>query len=180
MFYTSLETERLQLRSISLEDREFIFSHFSDEEVTRYLYDAEPLTEMEGADEIIQAYLQPEPRPCHRWILIRKADGAKLGTCGFHNWYPDQGRVEVGYDLKKEYWGMGYMQEAMKEILAFAETRMQVREICAIIYVDTPGSIRLAEKLGFKITGSAKEVFRGKDYPHHRYSLYLNRDKDKI
>lgn len=53
-------------------------------------------------------------------------------------------------------------------------------EICAIIYVDNPDSIRLAERLGFWITGSAKEVFRGKDYPHHKYSLYLNQDKDMI
>lgn len=174
MFYTDLDTERLFLKNISEEDREFIFSQFSDKDVTRYLFDEEPLTDMEGADEIVRVYLQPEPRPRHRWILIRKSDGAKLGTCGFHNWYPEQGKVEVGYDLKEEFQGMGYMQEAMKAIIAFATDRMQVKEICAIIYVENHKSIHLAEKLGFVVSGSTKEVFRGKDYPHHRYSLYLN------
>jgi ribosomal-protein-alanine N-acetyltransferase len=40
MFYRELETDRLFLKNISIEDIEFIFSQFSNSEVTKYLYDA--------------------------------------------------------------------------------------------------------------------------------------------
>ena len=66
MIYTDLQTERLLLRNIDKSDIEFIFYQFSNEVVTKYLYDEEPLTAIDGADEIIDFYLQPEPRIQHR------------------------------------------------------------------------------------------------------------------
>lgn len=87
MIFKSMETERLILKNISMEDREFIFSQFSDPVVTKYLFDREPLTDIEGADEILELYLsQQEPHLHHRWILIRKTDRIKIGTCGIHRW----------------------------------------------------------------------------------------------
>jgi len=46
----------------------------------------QPVADMEGAKEIIDFYLQPEPRAQHRWILVTKKGGVKIGTCGFHAW----------------------------------------------------------------------------------------------
>ncbi|HSP47932.1 MAG TPA: GNAT family N-acetyltransferase [Clostridiaceae bacterium] len=173
MFFTELETERLLLRNIGKDDREFIYRHFSDETVTRYLYDEEPLTSIEEADQIIDFYLRPEPRTMHRWIMVRKSDGMKMGTLGFHIWDREAGRVEVGYDLREEFWGNGYMREAMEEIIRFAWGEMRVKEIVANISLDNEKSISLIENLSFAISGTKMELFRGKGYPHHVYSLYL-------
>lgn len=41
MIFHDLETDRLILRSISEADRDFIFREFSDDDVNKYLYDAE-------------------------------------------------------------------------------------------------------------------------------------------
>ena len=166
MFYNNIETDRLVLRNIDNIDREFIFSQFSDDEINRYLFDAEPLTDISGADGIIEYYLEPEPRPHHRWIVIRKADGVKMGTCGFHCWSIKDSRVEIGYDLKKEFWGNGYMYEALKGIIEFAKGPMDIKEINACIYTENHKSISLAEKLGFVLTGSKYELFKGKKYLH--------------
>ena len=170
MLFNDLETERLILKNISIDDRDFIFRQFSDDVVNRFLFDAEPLTEIEGADEIISFYMQPEPRLQHRWIIIRKSDGTRMGTCGFHCWNQNEGKVDVGYDLKEDFWGKGYMHEAMKEIITFAVNEMQVKEISACIYIDNQRSIRLVENLGFTLSGSSYELFRGEKYLHNRYS----------
>lgn len=61
MLFNDIETEKLFLKNISTDDRDFIFSQFSDNVVNRYLFDTEPLTDVEGADEIINFYIQPEP-----------------------------------------------------------------------------------------------------------------------
>jgi ribosomal-protein-alanine N-acetyltransferase len=173
MFFVELETPRLSLRNIGTQDRAFVFGHFSDPEVTRYLYDAEPLTEMAGADEIIDVYLLPEPRGQHRWILERKEDGTKIGTCGFHCWNPEEGSVELGYDLAVPFWRMGYMTEALQAIVGFAKQEMRVKHIHAHVSVENPASYKLMEKLGFVKTGAYDEVFRGEAYPHDIYTLEL-------
>lgn len=171
MVFTDIETDRLILKNISMDDREFIFSQFSDDVVNRYLFDAEPLTDIQGADEIIAFYTQPEPRPQQRWILVRKADGVKMGTCGFHCWNQRAGKVEVGYDLKEAYWGNGYMQEALNAIIPFAREKMHVNEIVACIAIDNQRSLHAVEKQGFVRCGSTTLVFRGREYPHHLYAL---------
>lgn len=175
MLFNNIETERLILKNISIEDRDFIFSQFSDDVVNRYLFDADPLTDIEGADEIITFYIQPEPRLQHRWIIIRKSDGMKMGTCGYHCWNQKECKVDVGYDLKEVFWGNGYMKEAMKEIIKFAIDKMHIKEIRACIYIDNQRSIRLAENLGFVLSGSSYELFRDKEYLHNSYSLYVTR-----
>lgn len=174
MFFNNIETDRLILKNIGIDDRNFIFSQFSDDVVNRYLFDAEPVTDMQGADEIIAFYVQPEPRLQHRWIIMKKSDGIKMGTCGFHCWNKTDGNVEVGYDLKEEFWGNGYMQEAMKAIITFAKEEMYIKEISACIYIDNQRSIRLVENLGFVLSGSSYELFGNKEYLHKKYSLYVN------
>jgi len=97
-----------------------------------------------------------------------------MGTCGFHCWDQTNCKVEVGYDLKEEFWGNGYMHEAMKEIINFAKNQMYVNEIYACISTENQKSIRLVENLGFVLSSSSVEVFRGKEYLHNIYSLYIN------
>jgi ribosomal-protein-alanine N-acetyltransferase len=179
VFFKELQTDRLLLKNISSDDRDFIFTVFSNDDVNRYLYDAEPLTDISGADDIINFYLEPEPRNQHRWIIIRKADNAKMGTCGFHCWDKNNAKTEIGYDLLKEYWGNGYMQEAIGETINFAERVMSIKQIDANIFVDNIKSIKLLEKFGFIFTGIKNYTFRGMEYPHKVYTKCINENQNK-
>ena len=172
MFFKELETNRLFLKSISPEDREFIFTVFSNDIVNEYLFDAEPLTDIQEADEIIGFYIQEEPREQQRWVLVRKSDGVKLGTCGFHCWDKSKSCCDVGYELLSDFWGMGYMNEAIQKILEFAQNDMKVSYINACIYVNNENSIKLIEKHGFIHKGEMKdEIFREEKFPHKIFTL---------
>ncbi len=168
----NIETDRLVLKSISAEDREFIFSQFSDEEVTKYLYDEEPLTEISGADEIIDMYVQSKSLGISRWILVRKSDNAKMGTCGFHCFNPSENKIDIGYDMKETFWGNGYMQEAIKALVNVIIRELKVKQINAHIYIENRNSVKLVERLGFQFSGNEYYcTFRGMDYLHKVYSL---------
>ncbi|MCL2050820.1 MAG: GNAT family N-acetyltransferase [Lachnospiraceae bacterium] len=172
MLFRGLETDRLLLKNISAADREFIFSVFSNDDVNRFLFDAEPLKEIKDADDLIDFYTIEELRWHHRWVLVRKNDGVKLGTCGFHCWDKETGCCDVGYDLLPDCWGKGYMLEAMRTIIKFAKDEMNIKQINTCIYINNKKSIRLAEKCGFGFMGQMKdEFFRGKKYPHKIFSL---------
>jgi len=172
MFFKELETDRLFLKNIAKIDRDFIFTQFSNHEVNQHLFDAEPLADIHGADEIIDFYIQPEPKNQHRWILVRKEDGEKIGTCGFHCWDKVAGCCDVGYDLFPVFERKGYMNEAMQAIIEFAKTDMKINHINACIYIDNIKSIKLAEKLGFAFKDQMKdEIFRGEKYPHKILTL---------
>lgn len=169
--YHDLETERLLLKSISSEDSEFILSQFSDDDVNQYLYDAEPINDIKEAEEIINFYTGDEFYGQYRWILVRRCDGKKIGTCGYHCWDRTQKKIDVGYDMKKEFWGNGYMYEAMKAILDFADKNLDLHRYDAHIYNENTKSIAFAKKLGFEFNGETKIYrFHGKEYLHHIYT----------
>ena len=169
--FKELETERLWLKNICYEDVEFIFEQFSNDDINRYLYDAEPMKELSEAQELIDFYTVSEPRNQHRWILVRKSDGVKLGTCGFHCWNLQQHSIEIGYDLRKEYWGNGYMTEAMDAIIYFAEMVLGVESMDAHIAAQNEKSISLVKKLGFEFYGRTENYhFQGKDYLHYVFT----------
>lgn len=167
-----IETNRLILKSISVEDRDFIYSQFSDGVVTEYLYDEEPLTDILGADEIIDSYVRTNSICVSRWILIRKSDHEKMGTCGFHCWNSCESVIDVGYDLKHEFWGSGYMQESLTAIINVVIQALNVNKINAHIYFKNDRSIMLAQRLGFQFSGNEYYCnFRGKAYLHKIYVL---------
>lgn len=170
MLFHDLGTARLLLKNISKDDTDFVFREFSNDFVNKYLFDAEPFTDRKEAEDLIDFYLRREPKAQHRWILVKKDTGEKIGTCGFHGWNVDDRRCEVGYDLLKEYWGYGFMSEAVKAILSFARAEMNVKTVFACISADNHRSIALAQKQGFVFGGQKIFLrFHGTEHEHHIY-----------
>jgi [ribosomal protein S5]-alanine N-acetyltransferase len=174
-FDTTLDTPRLRLRLLALSDVDFVFRHFSDPQVTRYLLDEPPFSSRAEAVELIEFYQQSHKS--NRWGIEHKADGVLAGTCGFHNWDQKRFRAEIGYDLSPGYWGQGLMVEALRSALSFGFQQMQLNRIEALIYVENPQSARVLEKLGFRREGLLRDYFylNGQFYDHYVYSL-LRRD----
>ena len=149
MFFKNLETNRLYLQNISPAHRYFIYVLFTNDDVLRFHYSEDRYTDLNGADVEIAEWNQPEPRNQHNWILVRKADDIAIGTCGFHNWDRDSAFCEISYDMYPDFWGNGYMTEALQTIILFARDEMKVHFIEAGIDQDNEKSIRLIERLGF-------------------------------
>ncbi|MFA7673153.1 MAG: GNAT family N-acetyltransferase [Clostridia bacterium] len=172
MFFRELETKDILLKNIGHDDAEFVLKQFSTDEVNTYLFDMEPMASVEEAEEMIDFYCEKEPRSWHRWILVLKENGQKIGTCGFHNWKRETSETDIGYDLQPEYWRKGYMSLCMVSILKFAKEEMKVSHVYAHIAVGNTASEKLAEKSGFIKTGKTYyEVFRGQKYLHNIYAL---------
>lgn len=169
----SLETERLLLRPLSMLDLEFVFRHFSDPEVNRYLLDEEPVTTLEQAQSIIDFYSLPGRKSYNRWVIVRKSDALAIGTCGYHQWQAMHRRAEIGYDLEKDSWKQGIMTEALLAMLSYGFEQMGLNRVEALVYIENDASIRLLERLGFQKEGLLRQYFRRDEtyYDHWLLSL---------
>jgi [ribosomal protein S5]-alanine N-acetyltransferase len=168
-----LDTERLVLRTIDWIDTDFIFRHFSDPHVTRYLFDEEPLTQPEQAKDIIRFYLDTGRGNSCRWVMIEKKSTLPIGTLGFHKWDPRNQRVEVGYDLQKDFWGQGLMQEAFQKIIHYGFYSMKVNRIDALVAIENKASKKLLERNAFQKEGTLRDYFfqGGQYHDHWLFSL---------
>jgi [ribosomal protein S5]-alanine N-acetyltransferase len=175
--FPAIETERLFLRSVEPKDDTFIFQLYSDEEVCRYLFDEEIYTSLDDAREFIKWNQKPEETGNNRWLIIRKMDGERLGTCGYDSWDTENHIAEIGYDLLPDHWGNGYMKETLMAAIESGFQNMGLNRINAYTALENEKSAKLLESLGFLKEGIYREkhLYRGEYYDHSSYSL-LKRD----
>ncbi|MFD1020979.1 GNAT family N-acetyltransferase [Thalassobacillus hwangdonensis] len=172
-FFPELETNRLTLRDIIGDDADFIYKHFSNEKVCEYLYDEEIYTKKEEAIELIESYINSEEKGYNRWVLVEKSSQEPIGTCGYFLWDKVNNIAEIGYDLWHEFWGLGYMKEALTAAIESGFTNMNLNRINAHVALENEKSANTLESLEFKREGiyRDKHLFRGKYYDHYSYSL---------
>jgi ribosomal-protein-alanine N-acetyltransferase len=158
--YPRLETARLMLRALRMEDAGFIFKEWSDPVVTYYMRDEEPLKTREQAVEMLRPLQTPEKMPGFKWWGIElKAEGHLIGTCGYCRWDKQHHRAEIGYDLWPDYWGQGLMPEALQALLQFGFEEMDLNRVEATTHTENERSQRVLAKLGFQREGILREYY---------------------
>ena len=158
-YFPTLQTDRLILRQLTMEDVDFVFQHFHDPQVAQYLMDEPPVADHAQAQAIIDFYLEPEGKTHNRWGIVRRADNRLIGTCGYHKWEKAYFRAEIGYDLSPDCWGHGYMSEALRAVIRHGFERMELNRIDALVYIHNARSIQLLQRLGFKQEGLLRDYF---------------------
>ena len=78
-----------------------------------------------------------------KWELIEKKSQNVIGSCGFHNWYEEHQRAEIGYFLNGNYRGKGFMSEALTSVLEHGYRVMKLNRIEAFISPSNLGSIKI-------------------------------------
>ncbi len=83
--------------------------------------------------------------------LIQKETQEVIGSAGFHTWWRDHDRAEIGYWLNHEKnRRQGYMNEILPFLIDYGFNKMHLHRIEAKTAQDNIASIALLEKYGFK------------------------------
>lgn len=153
----TLETERLILRKVSLEDAEAVFAYASDPEVARYANweTHRSVKDSRAFLEFVVSKRMSGGEP--DWGIVYKGDRRFVGTCGFISRSPDHARAEIGCVLARAYWGMGLMPEALRAMINFGFERMSLNRIEGRCIAENVASARLMEKSGMFYEGTLKQ-----------------------
>ncbi|MGH6895878.1 MAG: GNAT family N-acetyltransferase [Geminicoccaceae bacterium] len=149
----ALDTERLALRLLTVEDAPHFVRLFEDDweavkQTGRMPY---PVTEAAMRDWIA---LHAEGSS-QTFLMIRRQDEARLGGVGFGG----AGEVhELGYALGRPYWGQGYATEGVLAMVDYART-LGLRALEAYTFVENPASARVLDKAGFTDLGVARRHY---------------------
>lgn len=154
-----LETERLLLRRITLDDVEDIFAYGSIEEVTRYVT-WDPHRTLSDTMEFVQFILNQYEynKQVAPWGIEYKENGRLIGTINFISWQPKHKSAELGYVISPDYWGKGISTEATKKVIEYGFENMDLVRIQARCLVGNIGSSRVMEKAGMTFEGILRKV----------------------
>jgi ribosomal-protein-alanine N-acetyltransferase len=166
----TLQTDRLTLNQVSLDDAPAIFELFSNEAVVAY-YNLAKFTDIDQARTLIEA-LQTQFNANNgvRWAIRLKGNSRLIGSCGFNSFNEKSRSTVIGYDLLPDCWGKGFAFEAVNAMIASLYKEQIIDSPINRIQADTvPGndaSEKLLLKLGFEKEGLRRQSGYWKDAYH--------------
>ncbi|WP_346704654.1 GNAT family protein [uncultured Agathobaculum sp.] len=172
----TLTTERLTLRPFREDDVEALYAYSKDEEVGRNAGWKPHESLLESSDILHLVFLNQSSV----WAIERQTDRRLMGSIGL---ITDSARQygsarSLGYALGVDYWGQGYMTEAVRAAVRFGFGQMGLDLISATCYPDNPASRRVLEKCGFQYEGvlhRAELLYNGQVKDH--LCFYLPHEK---
>ena len=167
----ALETERLLLRGWRREDLDdlYEFARYRDAGI---LQGWKPHENREESREKLDAMISdPE-----NWAIELKENGKAIGWIKMA---PDENRGKyyakyVSYVLSKDYWGRGYMTEALNRIIRYAFEEQKVDLLSAFHYPHNVRSGRVLKRCGFQYETTlekTQEHYDGQVFDAVCYSL---------
>src|SRR5215467_11823666 len=151
-----LETDRLILRKLSIEDAEFILELLNEPSFLRFIGDKGVRTLDDARDYILKGPIDSYDR--YGFGLYRaelKESGVPIGICGLLK-RESLEDVDIGYALLPAFWGKGYAFESASAVMAFGNSAFALDRIVAITSPENDGSIKVLEKLGFRFERMVK------------------------
>lgn len=158
--FPSIETQRLILRELSVEDAFDFFSYYSDREISKYLDWYGPQSEEQAIKMIRYWEKQFQEGTFMRFGMASKTDNKIIGTIPIN---PVRGPFEwklpivIGYELSRDYWNQGLMTEALKAVITYVFEGLNNHRIIAEVFPENLASLKVLEKLGFQKEGLLKQ-----------------------
>jgi [ribosomal protein S5]-alanine N-acetyltransferase len=143
-----LQTERLELRPLTLDDAADYWPLVSDPEVLRYVGE----TPCESLDAV-RDLLRRKPLADYanygfgRLAVVTRGDDRLVGWCGL-KYLPAIDEVDIGYRFLRDCWGEGFATEAGAAVLRYGFDTLSLGRIIGLVDPGNTASARVMEKLG--------------------------------
>lgn len=152
-----LETGRLILRPMTLEDARDVFLYASDPEVTRHVM-WEKHRSPEDSRRFLQQVVEGYARGELLWGVVLREEHRLIGSCGYDgSWVREHRRAEIGYVLSRDCWRKGYMTEAVLEMIRYGFENMGLNRVIARCFAENRASERVMQKAGMTFEGTQRE-----------------------
>jgi len=145
-----IETDRLILRRLSVEDAEFIFRLLNEPSFLRYIGDKGVRTIADARDYILQGPIRSYERFGFGLYLAElKNGGFPVGICGLLK-REALADVDIGFAFLPQFWKKGYAFESATAVMAYGRDVLGIKRLVAITDSDNTSSINVLGKLGLR------------------------------
>ena len=147
---TVIETERLSLRPLTVDDAEFILALVNEPSFLRYIGDKQVRNVEDARQYILNGPVASYERHGLGQMLVElKESQTPIGMCGLLK-RDELPEPDIGFALMPDFCNKGFAFEAASAVLQDARDRLKLQRFVAITTLDNDASMKLLERLGFK------------------------------
>lgn len=167
------QSSNIRLRSIEPSDAETFHQWNMDSERARMLDFLWPPTSLtfnqNWAEETSKRKVDDDS---FHWV-IETLNGDPVGSISSHDCSPHNGTFSYGIDIAEEHRGKGYAREAIRLVARYYFEERRYQKVNVQIHADNIASIKLHERIGFKLEGTLRRMVftKGQFLDVHLYGL---------
>jgi len=151
-----IQTERLQLRWITLDDADLMLAVWNDPDFIRNVGDRGIRTLDEARKAVREKVLTHfDEHGYGPYRVSRLETDEAMGICGLFK-RENLEHPDIGYGFLPGFCGQGFAIEAAQAVLAHARDDMELPYLSAIVSPENERSTRLLDKLGMKTESSIR------------------------
>jgi ribosomal-protein-alanine N-acetyltransferase len=158
-----LETDRLLLRELNVEDSENFYRLNLNPNVVKYTGD-KAFENNSEAEKFLVNYEDYKINGFGRWAVINKSNGEFLGWCGL-KYVEKLNETDIGFRFFEKHWNKGFATESAKACIKYGFEKLNLETIVGRVMAKNFASIKVLEKLGLKYE---KEF----DFDEHKGLIY--------
>ena len=143
-----LTSARLGFRRWTREDIDLATSLWGEPEVNRFL--GGPFTPEQVSQKLATEMDRMENHGIQYWPVFLLESGEHVGCCGLRPYQPEERIPELGYHLRRAFWGKGLAVEASRAVIAYAFDTLGCAALFAGHHPDNAVSKKVLLKLGFR------------------------------
>jgi RimJ/RimL family protein N-acetyltransferase len=161
-----IETKRLKLREFTEDDVDSLAAIFADHETMKFYPATKDREEtVRWIEKNVERY---KKYGFGLWAVVRKDNDEFIGDCGITMQNIDgEEKPEIGYHIRRDYWGQGYATEAASACKEHAFNKLGLEEAFSYMRSDNLASRRVAEKIGMTL----RKEYINNGYPTVIYSI---------
>jgi len=96
----------------------------------------------------------------YSFLIIEKQSNLPIGEVGFHTWNAKHKRADLFYHIHNEtHKQKGFMSEALKKVIEFGFTKLDLHRIAALVADWNTPSVKLIKNNGFSFEGTLREDY---------------------
>ena len=153
----TLQTKRLLMRKIQVEDKDYLLRMYQNPLVNA-TYICDSLQTDEAVTKFVERMSNFEyDGKTYLWIL--EYEGRPIGMLNTFLSHDDSSTIEIGYAVDSPYWNQGFATEALVAAIDYLLKNTEYHKIQCSHFLSNVASKRVMEKANMIYEGVRQEVF---------------------
>lgn len=152
--FRPIETERLRLRALNVQDAPVVHAYRTHADVARFQrWGTGPLESIEADIHAMNARAIVTPGQWYQVGICLRTIGTLIGDCGFRVAEWDGSKVEIGVALEPTMQGKGYAAEALRAFMDYLFTSLRKQTVFGVVDAANVRSAALMLRVGMRKVG---------------------------
>jgi RimJ/RimL family protein N-acetyltransferase len=154
-----IKTERLHMMNIDVND----FTQFAllESRIESFLYESGDPLSLEQSKAVLDKFImngKTFPSSGSVMLSIKNEQDLFVGIISIKCNWEEMSEWEIGYKLLKEFWGHGYITDAVKAVATYLFDQIHIHKLVAFANSENVRSEHVLQRVGMKKEGHLREA----------------------